>query len=173
MSELLEKSFEGYNATVLAYGQTGSGKTHTMGTSNLSLNDAEEMGILPRVIREIFNVRRANEKSVEMILKISYFEIYNDNIIDLLDPNLLASASSKKAIAAAAKGAGVPAAANVFIREEVDGSINLYGITEEKVNSPEEMLAALERGGMCRSTSATLMNQTSSRSHAVFTIFLE
>lgn len=89
-----------------------------------------------------------------MILKISYFEIYNDNIIDLLDPNTIASATS---MGNTKKGKNM-ANNNVFIREEPDGSINLYGITEEKVNSPEEMLAALERGGMCRSTSATLMN---------------
>lgn len=89
-----------------------------------------------------------------MVLKISYFEIYNDNIIDLLDPNAITGNST----AAGKKGKGANAAQNVYIREELDGSINLYGITEEKVNSPEEMLAALERGGMCRSTSATLMN---------------
>lgn len=173
MRELLEKSFEGYNATVLAYGQTGSGKTFTMGTSNLSNGngmECEEMGIIPRVIREIFSVKSAKESTVEMVLKISFFEIYNDNIIDLLDLNTVAAAATGQL----RKGnSAKSAAANVFIREEVDGSINLYGITESKVNSAEEMLAALERGGMCRSTSATLMNQTSSRSHAVFTIFLE
>ncbi|KAL4435321.1 hypothetical protein ABPG74_022804 [Tetrahymena malaccensis] len=141
-----------------------------MGTSNTSLNDAQEMGIIPRVIREIFSIRREKEKSVEMLLKISYFEIYNDNIIDLLDPNAIAGANNA---VSSKKGKSNANANNIFIREELDGSINLYGITEEKVNSPEEMLAALERGGLCRSTSATLMNQTSSRSHAVFTIFLE
>ncbi|KAL4483969.1 hypothetical protein ABPG72_013975 [Tetrahymena utriculariae] len=170
VKDLLNKSFEGYNATVLAYGQTGSGKTFTMGTSNTSLNDAQEMGIIPRVIREIFSIRREKEKSVEMLLKISYFEIYNDNIIDLLDPNAISGTNNA---IASKKGKSNANTNNIFIREELDGSINLYGITEEKVNSPEEMLAALERGGLCRSTSATLMNQTSSRSHAVFTIFLE
>lgn len=125
-----------------------------MGTSNINMGDINEMGIIPRVIQEIFNFRRECEKQIEMILKISYFEIYNDNIIDLLDPNIIASASS-----AANTNKGKSAVNNnVFIREEADGSINLYGITEEKTNSPEEMLAALERGGMCRSTSATLMN---------------
>lgn len=91
-----------------------------------------------------------------MILKISYFEIYNDNIIDLLDPNTIAGVNNNATNSKKNKGA--TNANNVFIREELDGSINIYGITEEKVNSPEEMLAALERGGLCRSTSATLMN---------------
>ena len=90
MKGLLDKALEGYNATVLAYGQTGSGKTYTMGTCNINLNDEREMGIIPRVIRDIFNIRQEREKTVEMILKISYFEIYNDNIIDLLDPNMIA-----------------------------------------------------------------------------------
>ena len=89
MKDLLSKALEGYNATILAYGQTGSGKTYTMGTSNMNLNDESEMGIIPRVIRDIFSIRSEREKSVEMVLKISYFEIYNDNIIDLLDPNTI------------------------------------------------------------------------------------
>lgn len=126
-----------------------------MGTSNLSELDPEEVGIIPRVIKEIFQVKRDKEATIDMILKISFFEIYNDNIIDLLDPNTVTAAASqlKKG-----SGGGKSTAANVFIREEVDGSINIYGITEEKVNSAEQMLAALERGSMCRSTSATLMN---------------
>jgi len=90
MKDLLSKALEGYNATILAYGQTGSGKTYTMGTSNMNLNDESEMGIIPRVIRDIFSIRSEREKSFEMVLKISYFEIYNDNIIDLLDPNTIA-----------------------------------------------------------------------------------
>ena len=89
MKDLLGKALEGYNATILAYGQTGSGKTYTMGTSNMNLNDESEMGIIPRVIRDILSIRSEREKSIEMVLKISYFEIYNDNIIDLLDPNTI------------------------------------------------------------------------------------
>ena len=61
----------------------------------------------------------------------------------------------------------------INIREEKDGSISVYGITEEKVNTMEEMVACLEQGSLHRSTSSTLMNESSSRSHAIFTIIIE
>ncbi|KRW99475.1 WD40-repeat-containing domain [Pseudocohnilembus persalinus] len=61
----------------------------------------------------------------------------------------------------------------VVIRQETDGQIQIYGLVEEKVENQEEMMAVLERGGLNRATSSTLMNQASSRSHAIFTIHLE
>ena len=77
--------FEGYNSAILAYGQTGSGKTYTMGTNTVNLEDSEEMGIIPKVIDEFFNQVEKRKEEVECIIKVSFIEIYNEQIIDLLN----------------------------------------------------------------------------------------
>lgn len=77
--------FEGYNSAILAYGQTGSGKTYTMGTNAVNLEDSEEMGIIPKVIDEFFNQVEKRKEEVECIIKVSFIEIYNEQIIDLLN----------------------------------------------------------------------------------------
>ena len=79
----------GYNATILAYGQTGSGKTHTMGTGYTMGVPFEEVGIVPRVFKFIFDeleLRRAQSEYSEFKVKISFLELYNEELHDLLDP---------------------------------------------------------------------------------------
>ncbi|EGR29940.1 kinesin motor domain protein, partial [Ichthyophthirius multifiliis] len=151
VQDLVVKFFQGQNVTILAYGQTGSGKTYTMGTSSQQISPEYELGIIPRVINEIFE----NIKETEKEIRVSYFEIYNEFIIDLLDIQSKKSHNN-----------------NIFIREESDGNISLQGLIEEHVNSPQDMLLALEKGALSRSTSSTLMNASSSRSHAIYTVFL-
>lgn len=123
----------------------------------------EETGIISRVIRDIFNEIESRRSKVDFSIKVSYLEIYNEEIYDLLDTSLTSSARSKLS----------KANSSINIREEKDGSINIYGINEEKVLSYEEMMDCLERGSLHRSTASTLMNEVSSRSHAIFTITLE
>eukprot|EP01036_Dinobryon_divergens_P045475 gene45475-60760_t len=106
--DLVDATFDGFNATVLAYGQTGSGKTFTMG------------------------------------VRIQFLEIYGEEIRDLLEPSL----STK-----------------VSIRETAAGEVYVTGAKELLVSSAEEMMMALERGTLSRTTGSTLMNQSSSRSH--------
>ena len=125
MKELLEGFFTGYNATILAYGQTGSGKTYTMGSLNSFNLNEEDIGIIPRVIRSIFQEIDKKKAKTEFLLKVSFLEIYNEEIIDLLDrtgvlPTNRLMANKKPT-------------ASVTIREEKDGSIGLYGLIEEKV----------------------------------------
>ena len=77
--------FSGYNATVLAYGQTGSGKTHTMGSGyTIGLKD-EDLGIIPRVIKLIFNEVEKRKSKAEFLIKCTFLEIYNEDLNDLLD----------------------------------------------------------------------------------------
>jgi len=77
--------FEGYNATVLAYGQTGSGKTWTMGSGHTKDLREDELGVIPRVIKLIFDEVEKRKSKKEFIIKCSFLEIYNEELNDLLD----------------------------------------------------------------------------------------
>ncbi len=76
---------EGFNGTIFAYGMTSSGKTHTM--EGPDLQDPEQMGIIPRMFQFIFEYIKQQEECFEFNVKVSMFEIYNERIQDLLDPN--------------------------------------------------------------------------------------
>eukprot|EP00743_Colponemidia_sp_Colp-15_P008614 GILK01009374.1.p1 GENE.GILK01009374.1~~GILK01009374.1.p1 ORF type:complete len:1490 (-),score=407.64 GILK01009374.1:108-4577(-) len=150
---LVDGCFEGYNATVLAYGQTGSGKTFTMGTGNGYGISDDEMGIIPRVIRQIFETIQQKKGTAQFLVRVSYLEIYNEDVKDLLHPE-----TPSKSIA---------------IREDANGGILVVGVQEEAVNSFDEMMTCLENGSVHRTTGSTLMNEQSSRSHSIFTVVLE
>ena len=154
--------FLGYNATVLAYGQTGSGKTWTMGSGYTSGLTEDEFGIIPRVIRLIFEEVEKRKGKTEFIIKCSFLEIYNEELNDLLDANSL-----QQAMATGERSN------KINIREEKNGSISVYGLKEEKVDNAEELATCLDRGSNMRTTASTLMNNNSSRSHAIFTISIE
>lgn len=153
VKDLVLSCFSGYNATVLAYGQTGSGKTYTMGTGQRLNLLEEEIGIIPRVISSIIQETEKRKTESEFVLKVAFLEIYNEELLDLLDPK---------------PGAGK----QIIIRED-RGTISLMGMHEEKVATADEMLSCLDKGSLNRSTAATLMNELSSRSHAIFTISIE
>ncbi|XP_071950999.1 chromosome-associated kinesin KIF4A-like [Antedon mediterranea] len=151
---LVDGIFKGYNATVLAYGQTGSGKTHSMG-SGYSASQAPtdpSRGVIPRVITSLFDGVNQND-SIEYTLRVSYLEIHNEDIHDLL--NL----STKKE--------------NIAIRESVEGGIHIAGLKEITVQCADDMYKCLEQGSVGRTTASTAMNSTSSRSHAIFTIHID
>ncbi|KAL5102515.1 hypothetical protein RYX36_006842 [Vicia faba] len=166
VAPLVDALFHGYNATVLAYGQTGSGKTYTMGTNYSGEDNAG--GIIPQVMRTIFNrVQDIKDDSSELLIRVSFIEIFKEEVYDLLDPN-----SSKGELAGNAKFAG-PARVPIQIRETYSGGITLAGVTEPEVKTKEEMSSHLSRGSMSRATGSTNMNSQSSRSHAIFTITME
>lgn len=125
------------------------------------------MGIIPRVIQQIFSQVEKRKKQTEVILKVSFLEIYNEEIHDLLDSQISSYRAKNK------NPGNIFKNQQIGIREEKDGQINIYGITEEKVTTFEEMINCLEKGALLRSTSSTNMNEQSSRSHAIFTIFIE
>ncbi|KAJ8303169.1 hypothetical protein KUTeg_019565 [Tegillarca granosa] len=151
---LVKHILRGYNATVLAYGQTGSGKTYSMGGCyEASLNeDQEEMGIIPRVLKELFQGITDKTESI-FVVKVSYLEIHNEDINDLL-----CSPSKREPLS---------------IREDVNGGIKLPGLSEVVVSSYEDTMSCLQSGSQGRTTGSTAMNSTSSRSHAIFTIHIE
>ncbi|KAM6969998.1 kinesin family member 4 [Aplochiton taeniatus] len=153
VAPLLSGLFKGYHATVLAYGQTGSGKTFSMGGTYTSAQENEpSVGVIPRVVKKIF-LEREKRTDCEFSLAVSYLEIYNEDILDLLSPS-----KDRPAIS---------------IREDPKDGIKIVGLTERDVCSASEMVNCLELGNSLRTVGSTAMNAASSRSHAIFTITME
>ncbi|GAA5894695.1 hypothetical protein JCM6882_006660 [Rhodosporidiobolus microsporus] len=156
-AEPLVASFlDGMNATILAYGQTSSGKSYTMGTDRLGAAEAvdeERQGITPRAVAEIFErlneAQRSSKGGMSFTAKVSYIEIYNEDLIDLL-------------------GGDAGVRPTVQIREDKSGHIVWQGLREVKVSNATEVMNLLAEGSTLRQTGSTEMNSQSSRSHAIF-----
>ncbi|EMR09100.1 hypothetical protein PNEG_02444 [Pneumocystis murina B123] len=141
---LLDGVLEGYNATVFAYGATGCGKTHTISGS------PEDPGIIFLTMKELFDkmTSLADEKIIEITM--SYLEIYNESIRDLLVPSSIAKPLS--------------------LREDSDKKIAVPGLTSYRPQSVNEVMEIILKGNANRTISPTEANSVSSRSHAVLQI---
>ncbi|KAM9817173.1 kinesin-like protein kif7 [Neosynchiropus ocellatus] len=148
---LIDAFFNGFNATVFAYGQTGSGKTYTIGEANITSFRDEEQGIIPRAVADVFKLLDENDLS-DFSVRVSYLEVYKEEFKDLLE---LETASK-----------------DIHIRED-KGNIVLSGVKECEVEGLDEVLSLLESGNTARHTGATQMNQNSSRSHTIFTLYMD
>ncbi|KAK6788099.1 hypothetical protein RDI58_016624 [Solanum bulbocastanum] len=149
---------EGYNCTVFAYGQTGTGKTYTMEGGGRKKNGEfpSDAGVIPRAIKQIFDILEA--QSAEYSVKVTFLELYNEEISDLLateECTKFTDDKSKKPLALMEDGKG-----GVFVR----------GLEEELVSSANEIYNILEKGSAKRRTAETLLNKQSSRSHSIFSI---
>jgi kinesin family protein 18/19 len=143
---LLDSVLDGYNATVFAYGATGCGKTHTItGTS-------QQPGIIFLTMQELFEKigERSQDKVTE--LSLSYLEIYNETIRDLLVPG-----------GNAGKG-------GLMLREDSNQAVTVSGLTSHHPKDVQEVMDMIVRGNEYRTVSPTEANATSSRSHAVLQI---
>ena len=187
---LLAELFKGYNATVLAYGQTASGKTHTMGSGNNSLRlardgDFDEVGVIPRVLSDLFtrieDEQRADNEA-KFAVKVSFVELYNEEIKDLFVARPATSSSSSFPSSTFGSGRGANGGGGaqqsvaygepLKIREE-GNSIRVENLSEIGVTNVQATVELLERGSLLRAVGGTAMNDQSSRSHAVFEITLE
>ncbi|KAM7264895.1 hypothetical protein ACFE04_002578 [Oxalis oulophora] len=144
---VVKAAMEGVNGTVFAYGVTSSGKTHTMHGDQVS------PGIIPLAIKDVFSM--IQDVSVltpgrEFLLRVSYLEIYNEVINDLLDPT----------------------GQNLRVREDVQGTY-VEGIKEEVVLSPGHALSFIATGEEHRHVGSNNFNLLSSRSHTIFTMMIE
>lgn len=140
---------EGYHGTVFAYGMTGTGKTFSMqGT-------ATSPGVIPLAITDIFSFIRETPHR-EFLLRVSYLEIYNEKIHDLLS----APASGQQQ-------------EEIKLREDSKRGVYASPLKEEIVQSPTQLLRVIARGDHARRTSSTQFNARSSRSHAVVQIVVE
>jgi len=141
---LVQQVCLGYHGSVYCFGQTGAGKTYTMqGPGEIQMRKCEDWGLMPRMIDNIF-LSTTNEKR---LFRISYLEIYKETITDLLDPDN----------------------AGLQIREDFKRGVFVERLSEVTVWSVKEAMAVVRRGIQNRHIAATLMNERSSRSHAVFT----
>ncbi|XP_041085084.1 kinesin-like protein KIF19 isoform X2 [Polyodon spathula] len=132
----------GYNATVFAYGPTGAGKTYTM----LGLDS--EPGIYILTLNDLFKTIEAGSDNMDYNVSMSYLEIYNEMIRDLLNP----------------------ASGYLDLREDSKGEIQITGITEVSTNNAKEIMLLLTKGNKQRMQEPTAANSTSSRSHAVLQV---
>ncbi|XP_077239637.1 kinesin-like protein KIN-5D [Tasmannia lanceolata] len=159
VSPIVTEVLEGYNCTIFAYGQTGTGKTYTMeggGKRNKSGEFTTDAGVIPRAVREIFDILEA--QNAEYSMKVTFLELYNEEITDLLaldECSKFIDDKSKKPIALMEDGKG-----GVFVR----------GLEEEIVTTANEIYKILDKGSSKRRTAETLLNKQSSRSHSIFSI---
>ncbi|KAF4317780.1 hypothetical protein BBO99_00007807 [Phytophthora kernoviae] len=148
-TDIVESVVNGFNGTIFAYGQTGAGKSHTMeGYSE----PPEAKGIIPNSFSHIFDRIAAESNNKQFMVYASYLEIYNEEIRDLLAPD------PKN---------------RLELKETVDAGVFVKDLTSRQVAAAAEIDAVMQQGKKNRSVGATLMNQTSSRSHSMFTITVE
>ncbi|OJD30708.1 kinesin family protein [Diplodia corticola] len=147
--EFLDHNFDGYHTCIFAYGQTGSGKSYTM------MGTPEQPGLIPRTCEALFD-RIKNEPSPNTTysVHVSYFEVYNEHVCDLLAHRTNPPVYLK-------------------IRESQTDGVYVQGLTDAAVRSHADVERLMKIGDLNRTTAATKMNDSSSRSHAVFTINLK
>ncbi|KAM7345491.1 kinesin heavy chain 73 isoform 1-T1 [Cochliomyia hominivorax] len=145
--DILDNAFQGYNACIFAYGQTGSGKSYTM------MGSQECKGIIPRLCDNLFSAI-SNKSTQELMYKVevSYMEIYNEKVHDLLDPK--------------------PNKQSLKVREHNVLGPYVDGLSQLAVASYQDIDNLMTEGNKSRTVAATNMNAESSRSHAVFSVVL-
>uniref|UniRef100_A0A8D2LTZ6 Kinesin-like protein n=1 Tax=Varanus komodoensis TaxID=61221 RepID=A0A8D2LTZ6_VARKO len=138
--KIVKDVLEGYNGTIFAYGQTSSGKTHTM---EGKLHDHDGMGIIPRIVQDIFNYIYSMDENLEFHIKDNYF-------------NAFSCLSVSKT--------------NLSVHEDKNRVPYVKGCTERFVCSPDEVMDTIDEGKSNRHVAVTNMNEHSSRSHSIFLI---
>lgn len=143
----------GFNCAIFAYGQTGSGKTHTMMGYD---SHSEGAGVIPRLVRalleQVNELRQQNEMNgYDSKIDVSYYEIYNEKVHDLLSNSTEVGCR---------------------VREHPDLGAYVEDLTRIEINNYKDVDVVLQRGHKHRAVASTLLNSTSSRSHAVFNVYL-
>ena len=145
---IVDSIFQGYNGTIFAYGQTGCGKTFTM----MGIVDNPELkGIIPNAFSHIFGFIKTEGESKKFLVRCSFVEIYNEEVRDLLNN------SNKK----------------LDIREDPKKGTIVKDLTYVTLKDTDDIQRCLDKGNKNRHVGATSMNDQSSRSHSLFTVYLE
>jgi len=146
---IVEGALEGYNGTIFAYGQTGTGKTFTMEGVR---SEPNLRGIIPNSFAHIFGFISKLDGDTKFLVRVSYLEIYNENVRDLL---------------------GKDQNATLEVKERPDVGVYVKDLSAYVVNNADDLDKTMSLGNKNRSVGATNMNAASSRSHAIFTITIE
>ncbi|XP_066279376.1 kinesin-like protein KIF16B isoform X2 [Branchiostoma lanceolatum] len=150
--DVLENAFEGYNACIFAYGQTGSGKSYTMMGDQ---NTPNQQGLTPRICEGLYSRIEANdEEGISYRTEVSYLEIYNERVRDLLR-------TPRK---------GMAMGHTLKVREHPKEGPYVQDLSKHLVQDYGDIEQLMDRGNSIRTTASTNMNDVSSRSHAIFTI---
>lgn len=164
----VEWIFQGYNSTIFAYGPTSSGKTYTMfGEEN------DNLGIIPRACRMICDYK--NPEVVEKTIKLSFLEIYKENLQDLLKDNNFSRRENRDSISSRRDSSNLRESkenSGLRIRQTPNNDIYIQELTEKKVSTYNETAFLIQQGLSHRRVSSTACNNQSSRSHAILTITL-
>lgn len=145
----MDKVLEGYNGTILAYGQTGTGKTYTM-TGNP--DSPQSRGIIPNTFAHIFGHISKCQGNQKFLVRVSYMEIYNEEVRDLLGKELNKS---------------------LEVKERTDIGVFVKDLSGFVVNNAADLENIMKLGNRNRMVGSTKMNTESSRSHAIFSITVE
>jgi len=152
VSDIIRSSVKGINGTVMAYGQTGSGKTFTISGSPSNFN---YRGIIPRAITRLFQ-EIGGKPEYESKVQLSYLEIYNETVFDLLNPVNSFNRGS-----------------DITFQEDAKGNVIVKGLSKHTVTNEEEAFNLVFEGESNRTISEHQLNKESTRSHCIFMINLE
>ncbi|CEG44976.1 kinesin motor domain-containing protein [Plasmopara halstedii] len=154
--DVVDGALRGYNGCILAYGQTGAGKTFTISGGG-SRRRYENRGIIARALSQVFQ-RAQQDANHSYVLRISYLEIYNDRLIDLLAPDESDNNRTMNDLA---------------IQENARGQTFVRGLTKTLVSSEEQALDLVFQGETNRAVAGHALNTASTRSHCIFTLYLD
>jgi centromeric protein E len=173
VKDSVHSTMDGYHASVFAYGQTATGKTYTMtgsaGMSNMNPDDDSTKGIIQFAIQDCFNyIYNQKTETREYLLRVSFMEIYNEVINDLL-----AVPTKTAPFMGTSMQAPPPAPSSIRIFESKNEGVIIRGLKEEIVTCPEQVFSLLAAGEKRRQTGATNLNKQSSRSHSIFRLIVE
>ncbi|XP_050082283.1 kinesin-like protein KIF3A [Anopheles aquasalis] len=146
---IVDKVLEGYNGTILAYGQTGTGKTYTMSGN---ADSPQTKGIIPNTFAHIFGHIARGKENQKFLVRVSYMEIYNEEVRDLLGKELNKS---------------------LEVKERADIGVFVKDLSGYVVHNADDLDNIMKLGNKNRVVGATKMNSESSRSHAIFSITIE
>ncbi|KAG8140589.1 hypothetical protein E2320_003272 [Naja naja] len=142
---LLHHLLKGQNASILAYGPTGAGKTHTM------LGNPDHPGVIPRAVRDVLQMTRdASEDKCKYSVSMSYLEIYQEKVLDLLQPSLR----------------------DLPIREDRNHNILVPDLTQKEITNFADFESHFLPASRKRTIASTQLNQRSSRSHTVLLVLV-
>ncbi|KAL6070961.1 kinesin-like protein KIN-5D [Balamuthia mandrillaris] len=173
IAPIVEEVLKGFNCTVFAYGQTGTGKTHTMeGNHANGCWSGSEAGVIPRAIHQIFDSLEVS--AVDYSVRVSFLELYNEELFDLLAPDSLTGAEE-----GGNGGGGYNNSlnnggkqANLRIFDDATRGITVSPLEEVHVSNAQDIFTILEKSYHKRRTAETQLNHNSSRSHCIFSIVI-